>query len=52
VLINGRPGIVSWREDGTLLSVIAFTVTGGRIAAIALVTDPARLASIDLPDPV
>ncbi|MET7296585.1 sigma-70 family RNA polymerase sigma factor [Streptomyces griseoloalbus] len=52
VLINGRPGIVSWREDGTPLSVIAFTVTEGRITAITLVTHPARLASIDLPDPV
>jgi RNA polymerase sigma-70 factor (ECF subfamily) len=31
--------------------VIAFTVVDGRIAAIAAVTDPARLASMDLPDP-
>ncbi|GAA1248771.1 sigma-70 family RNA polymerase sigma factor [Pseudonocardia aurantiaca] len=51
VLVNGLPGIVSWREDGAPLSVIAFTVADGRIAGIAVVTDPARLASIDLPDP-
>ena len=51
VLVNGRPGIVSWREDGAPLSVIAFTVVDGRIAGIAVVTDPARLASMDLPDP-
>jgi RNA polymerase sigma factor (sigma-70 family) len=51
VLVNGLPGIVSWREDGAPLSVIAFTVVDGRIAGIAVVTDPARLASIDLPDP-
>jgi RNA polymerase sigma factor (sigma-70 family) len=51
VLVNGRPGIVSWREDGAPLSVIAFTVVDGRIAGIAAVTDPARLASTDLPDP-
>ena len=51
VLVNGLPGIVSWREDGAPLSVIAFTVIDGRIAGIAAVTDPARLASMDLPDP-
>ncbi|WP_329213981.1 sigma-70 family RNA polymerase sigma factor [Streptomyces sp. NBC_00683] len=50
VLVSGLPGIVSWREDGTPLSVMAFTVVGGRITAIAVVTDPARLASMDLPD--
>ncbi|MEV4891779.1 sigma-70 family RNA polymerase sigma factor [Nonomuraea sp. NPDC055795] len=49
VLVNGRPGIVSWREDGAPLSVIAFTVAEGRITAITIVTDPARLASLDLP---
>jgi RNA polymerase sigma factor (sigma-70 family) len=51
VLVNGRPGIVSWREDGAPLSVIAFTVVDGRIADIVVVTDPARLASMDLPNP-
>ncbi|RVX45282.1 RNA polymerase sigma-70 factor (ECF subfamily) [Nonomuraea polychroma] len=51
VLVNGLPGIVSWREDGAPLSVVAFTVVEGRIAGIAVVIDPARLASMDLPDP-
>ncbi|KAK1178665.1 sigma factor [Streptomyces sp. NBS 14/10] len=51
-LVNGEPGIVSWHEDGTPLSVMAFTVVGGRIARIAVVIDPARLASMDLPGPV
>ncbi|GII54402.1 DNA-directed RNA polymerase sigma-70 factor [Planotetraspora thailandica] len=51
VLVNGLPGFVSWREDGTPLSVVAFTVADGRIVAIATVVDPARLASMDLPDP-
>ncbi|GAA4592287.1 sigma-70 family RNA polymerase sigma factor [Planotetraspora phitsanulokensis] len=51
VLVNGLPGFVSWREDGTPLSVIAFTVVDGRIVAIATVIDPARLASMNLPDP-
>jgi RNA polymerase sigma factor (sigma-70 family) len=51
VLVNGLLGIVSWREDGTPLSVLAFTVVAGRIAGIAVVADQARLASMDLPDP-
>ncbi|MCO6009813.1 sigma-70 family RNA polymerase sigma factor [Actinoallomurus purpureus] len=51
VLVNGLPGIASWREDGAPLSVIAFTVVDGRIARIAAVIDPARLASMDLPAP-
>ncbi|MEN3534686.1 sigma-70 family RNA polymerase sigma factor [Microbispora sp. ZYX-F-249] len=51
VLVDGLPGIVAWREDGAPLSVISFTVAGGRITGITVVTDPARLASLDLPDP-
>ncbi|MEV4164028.1 sigma-70 family RNA polymerase sigma factor [Nonomuraea dietziae] len=51
VLVNGLPGYVSWREDGTPLSIISFTVADGRIAAIAIVADPAKLASMHLPDP-
>ncbi|MEV1171699.1 sigma-70 family RNA polymerase sigma factor [Nonomuraea sp. NPDC049784] len=51
VLVNGLPGFVSWREDGTPLSVMAFTVADGRIVAIATVIAPARLASMNLPDP-
>ncbi|MFC9621285.1 sigma-70 family RNA polymerase sigma factor [Streptomyces sp. NPDC056930] len=50
-LINGLPGIISWREDGTPLSVLAFTVTDGRITAITAVVDPAKLAQMNLPDP-
>ncbi|MFI0453311.1 sigma-70 family RNA polymerase sigma factor [Actinomadura sp. 6N118] len=52
VLVNGLPGFVSWRENGTPLSVIAFTVMDGRIAGITVLIDPAKLASMDLPDPV
>ncbi|MGW2051403.1 sigma-70 family RNA polymerase sigma factor [Streptomyces sp. NPDC001858] len=50
VLVGGRPGVVSWHEDGTPLSVLAFTVVDGRITGITAVTDPARLASMELPD--
>lgn len=51
VLVNGVPGIISWREDGTPLSLLAFTVVDGRISGIRAVIDPAKLALIDLPDP-
>lgn len=51
VLVNGLPGIISWREDGTTLSVVAFSVTDGRITDIRIVIDPAKLALMDLPDP-
>ena len=51
VLVGGLPGVVAWRPDGSPLSVVAFTVVAGRIAAIAAVADPARLASMDLPEP-
>ncbi|MFE2296082.1 sigma-70 family RNA polymerase sigma factor [Streptomyces sp. NPDC059452] len=50
--VNGRPGVISWNEDGTPLSVLAFTVADGRITGITAVNDPARLALMDLPHPV
>ncbi|NUO58159.1 MAG: sigma-70 family RNA polymerase sigma factor [Hamadaea sp.] len=50
VLVNGLPGLVAWRPDGTPLSLLAFTVVGDRIAGILAVTDPVRLARLDLPD--
>jgi RNA polymerase sigma factor (sigma-70 family) len=50
-LVDGLPGIVSWREDGTPLSLLAFTVADGRITDISVVTDPAKLALMDLPEP-
>ncbi|MFJ7416824.1 sigma-70 family RNA polymerase sigma factor [Streptomyces sp. NPDC098077] len=49
VLVNGIPGHMSWRPDGTPLSLIAFTVTESRITGIHIVVDPAKLASIHLP---
>ncbi|MFJ9884501.1 sigma-70 family RNA polymerase sigma factor [Streptomyces sp. NPDC091287] len=51
VLVGGLPGVVSWREDGTPLSLLAFTVVDGRITDITVMADPARLALMDLPDP-
>ncbi len=49
--VNGRPGVISWNEDGTPRSVLAFTVADGRITEITAVIDPAELALINLPDP-
>ncbi|MFF7501226.1 sigma-70 family RNA polymerase sigma factor [Streptomyces lavendulae] len=51
VLVNGIPGHMSWGPDGSPLSVIAFTVTEGRITSIHIVVDPAKLASVHLPTP-
>ncbi|MEU7293936.1 sigma-70 family RNA polymerase sigma factor [Streptomyces exfoliatus] len=51
VLVDGVPGHMAWRPDGTPLSAIAFTVARGRIAGIHIVIDPAKLASIHLTAP-
>jgi RNA polymerase sigma-70 factor (ECF subfamily) len=48
VLVDGRIGYISWREDGSPLSVIAFTVAGNQITGITVLADPARLASMHL----
>ncbi|WP_327257529.1 sigma-70 family RNA polymerase sigma factor [Streptomyces sp. NBC_01244] len=47
VLVNGAAGVLCVVE-GRLMSVMAFTVTDGRIAAIDVLTDPDRLDLIDL----
>ena len=49
VLVDGRPGFLAWRADGSPLTLLAFTVVDGRIAAITAVSDPGRLASMDQP---
>ncbi|MFB4320344.1 sigma-70 family RNA polymerase sigma factor [Actinomadura sp. 21ATH] len=51
-IVDGRPGVISWSEDGTPLSVLAFTVADDRITEITAVVDPAALARMELPDPV
>ncbi|MFD0269161.1 sigma-70 family RNA polymerase sigma factor [Streptomyces sp. NPDC127106] len=53
VLINGFPGVLSRSSDGSPLSLMAFTVRGGRIVALDILTDPNRLAVLTagtLPD--
>ncbi len=46
-LINGVAGAVSTR-DGEPFSVGAFTVRGGKIVALDILADPARLRQLDL----
>lgn len=47
VLVNGSPGLVATR-DGEPFSVLAFTVEGDRITQLDVLTDPVRLARLDL----
>ncbi|MER6317165.1 sigma-70 family RNA polymerase sigma factor [Streptomyces sp. NPDC001581] len=47
VLVNGLPGVVAV-TDGRAISVMAFTIQDGRITALDILTDPERLARIDL----
>jgi RNA polymerase sigma factor (sigma-70 family) len=47
VLINGEAGFLAFR-DGKPFSLGAFTVRGGRIVEIDFLTDPERLARLDL----
>jgi RNA polymerase sigma factor (sigma-70 family) len=50
VLVNGEPGILAWGPSGRPVTLIAFTVVDHSILAILSVTDPQRLAMIDLPE--
>ncbi|MFK4065531.1 sigma-70 family RNA polymerase sigma factor [Streptomyces sp. NPDC029674] len=52
VTVNGHPGVIAWSEDGTPVSLLAFTVADGRITEMTAVVDPAALAGMDLPAPV
>jgi RNA polymerase sigma-70 factor (ECF subfamily) len=46
-LVNGAAGVVIM-ADGRLTSIMAFTVRDGRIVEIDALTDPERLAGLDL----
>ncbi|MFE2912131.1 RNA polymerase sigma factor SigJ [Kitasatospora indigofera] len=46
-LVNGVAGVVV-ATAGRAMSVMAFTVTGGRIVAIDVIADPDRLGKLDL----
>jgi hypothetical protein len=47
VLVNGAAGVVA-TQDGRPVSVLAFTVAGGRIVEIDSVVDPERLSQLGL----
>jgi hypothetical protein len=46
-LVNGAFGAVATR-DGEPFSVVGYTVSNGRIVAIAILADPERLSRLDL----
>jgi hypothetical protein len=46
-LVNGEVGAV-WAAQGRPYSVVGFTVRRGRIVAINVLADPARLQRLDL----
>ncbi|MGW5676442.1 sigma-70 family RNA polymerase sigma factor [Streptomyces sp. NPDC003860] len=48
VLVNGAAGFVSYAKDGTPFSVMAFTITDGKIVEMASLAGPDRLSTIDL----
>lgn len=47
-LVNGSPGLVTVLDDGTVYSVLAFTVRDGRVAGIDILSDRARLTDVVL----
>jgi len=44
-IVNGAAGVVV-QPGGRVVAVVGFTVTGGRIVEIDLITDPAKLRSV------
>jgi RNA polymerase sigma-70 factor, ECF subfamily len=45
--VDGRPG-AAWFDEGKVRVAFAFTIVDGRVAAIDLVMDPARIAELDV----
>src|SRR6059036_1712624 len=48
VLVNGNIGVVSRLPDGRVLSVIGFTIAGGKVVEMDILADPERLSRLDL----
>jgi RNA polymerase sigma-70 factor (ECF subfamily) len=46
-MVNGAAGAVAVR-DGQVMAVAAFTVADGKVVALDILTDPERLARLDL----
>ncbi|MFI9204101.1 sigma-70 family RNA polymerase sigma factor [Streptomyces sp. NPDC053048] len=47
-LVNGTPGVVAFGDGGRPMSVMSFTIQGDRITSLDILTDPERLARLDL----
>ncbi|HWV78718.1 MAG TPA: nuclear transport factor 2 family protein, partial [Isoptericola sp.] len=45
-LVSGSPGLVTVLDDGTVYSLLAFTVRDGRVAGIDILSDADRLAGV------
>src|SRR5438874_5067703 len=48
VLVNGNIGVLSRLPDGRLLSVIGFTIAGGKVVEMDILADPDRPSRLDL----
>ena len=48
VLVNGNIGVVSRLPDGRVLSVLGFTIAGGKVVEIDILADPDRIGRLDL----
>jgi RNA polymerase sigma factor (sigma-70 family) len=48
VLVNGNVGVVARLPDGRVLSVIGFTIAGGKVVEMDILADPDRLSRLDL----
>ena len=48
VLVNGNIGVVSRLPDGRVLSVLGFTIAGGKVVEIDILADPDRISRLDL----
>jgi RNA polymerase sigma-70 factor (ECF subfamily) len=48
ILVNGIPGGVAQSPDGSPFAVVALTVGGRRVVLIDVLSDPGRLARLDL----
>lgn len=49
-LVNGAPGVVTFAGEEPF-AVLGFTVAGGKIVELNILSDPARLRRLDLPVP-
>lgn len=49
VSVNGQPGILAWGPSGRPLALMSCSVADGRLVKIVSITDPKRLARMQLP---